>query len=48
MAPEGSALILPGVFEQPTPIGRLVDAVNSRFGAGTLTLGHLGAHTAAP
>lgn len=48
LAPEGAVPILPGVLEEPASIGALVDAVNRRFGAGTLALGHLGAHAPAP
>ena len=40
--------VLPGVLEQPAPIGELIDAVNRRFGTGTLALGRLGAHSPAP
>ena len=48
LAPEGSVPVLPGVLEQPAPIGELIDAVNRRFGTGTLALGRLGAHSPAP
>jgi DNA polymerase V len=40
--------ILPGVLEQPATIGELIDAVNERFGSGSLALGRLGAHSPAP
>jgi DNA polymerase V len=48
LAPEGAVPVLPGVLEQPAPIGELVDAVNHRFGTDTLALGRLGAHSPAP
>lgn len=48
LAPEGAVPVLPGVLEQPAPIGELIDAVNRRFGTGTLALGRLGAHSPAP
>ncbi len=48
LAPEGAVPVLPGVLEQPAPIGELIDAVNRRFGTGTLALGWLGAHSPAP
>ncbi|MEX5271517.1 Y-family DNA polymerase [Kocuria sabuli] len=48
LAPEGSVPVLPGVLEQPAEIGELIDAVNRRFGTGSLALGRLGAHSPAP
>jgi DNA polymerase V len=48
LAPEGSVPILPGALEQPAPIGELIDAVNARFGTGSLALGRLGARSPAP
>ena len=48
LAPEGSVPVLPGVLEQHAPIGELIDAVNRRFGTGTLALGRLGTHSPAP
>jgi DNA polymerase V len=48
LAPDGAIPLLPGVLEQPAPIGELIDAVNQRFGAGTLALGRSGAHAPAP
>ncbi|MHC5560854.1 Y-family DNA polymerase [Kocuria sp. U4B] len=48
LAPDGAVPVLPGVLEQPAPIGELIDAVNARFGTGTLALGRLGAHSPAP
>ncbi|GEO92161.1 DUF4113 domain-containing protein [Kocuria flava] len=48
LAPEGAVPVLPGVLEQPAPIGELIDAVNRRFGTGTLALGRLGAHSPDP
>jgi DNA polymerase V len=48
LAPEGAVPILPGVLEQPAPIGELIDAVNARFGTGSLALGRLGADSPAP
>lgn len=47
LAPEGAVPVLPGVLEQPAPIGELIDAVNRRFGIGTLALGRTGAHSPA-
>ncbi|WP_272027969.1 DUF4113 domain-containing protein [Kocuria rosea] len=48
LAPEGAVSVLPGVLEQPAPIGELIDAVNRRFGTGALALGRTGAHSPAP
>jgi DNA polymerase V len=48
LAPEGAVPLLPGVVEQPALIGELIDAVNRRFGTGTLALGRLGANSPAP
>ncbi|PLC10909.1 hypothetical protein AUQ48_16520 [Kocuria flava] len=48
LAPEGAVPVLPGVLEQPAPIGELIDAVNRRFGTGTLALGRLGTRSPAP
>ncbi|GGG67206.1 protein UmuC [Kocuria dechangensis] len=48
LAPEGAVPILPGVIEQPAPIGELIDAVNARFGHRTLALGRSGTHSPAP
>ncbi|WP_336650711.1 Y-family DNA polymerase [Kocuria rosea] len=48
LAPEGAVPVLPGVLEQPAPIGELIDAVNRRFGTGTLALGRFGTHSPAP
>lgn len=48
LAPEGAIPLLPGVVEQPAPIGELIDAVNRRFGSSTLALGRLGTHSPAP
>jgi len=48
LAPDGAVPVLPGVLEQPAPIGELIDAVNRRFGTGTLALGRTGTHSPAP
>ncbi len=48
LAPDGAVPVLPGVLEQPAPIGELIDAVNARFGTGTLALGRSGARSPAP
>ncbi|MCM3689020.1 DUF4113 domain-containing protein [Kocuria rosea] len=48
LAPDGAVPLLPGVLEQPAPIGELIDAVNARFGTGSLALGWLGARSPAP
>ena len=48
LAPNGAVPVLPGVLEQPVPLGELIDAVNGRFGTGTLALGRLGARSPAP
>ncbi|WP_158041162.1 hypothetical protein [Kocuria sp. CNJ-770] len=48
LTPEGAVPVLPGVLEQPVPIGELIDAVNRRFGTGTLALGRLGTHSPGP
>lgn len=48
LAPEGSVPVLPGVIEQPAPLGELIDAVNRRFGTATLALGRLGTNSPAP
>ena len=48
LAPEGAVPLLPGILETPAPLGELIDAVNRRFGTGTLALGGLGAHAPAP
>ncbi|WP_144837262.1 Y-family DNA polymerase [Kocuria rosea] len=48
LAPEGAVPLLPGVVEQPAPLGELIDAVNRRFGTATLALGRLGTHSPAP
>ncbi len=48
LAPGGSVPVLPGVIEQPAPLGELIDAVNRRFGTATLALGRLGTNSPAP
>jgi DNA polymerase V len=48
LAPDGAVPLLPGVLEQPAPIGELIDAVNARFGNRTLALGRFGARSPAP
>ena len=48
LAPDGAVSVLPGVLEQPTPLGELIEAVNGRFGTGTLALGRLGTRSPAP
>ncbi|MEB2528380.1 Y-family DNA polymerase [Kocuria rosea] len=48
LAPEGAVPLLPGVIEQPAPLGELIDAVNRRFGTATLALGRLGTNSPAP
>ena len=47
LAPEGAVPVLPGMLEQPAQIGELIDAVNRRFGTGTLALGRLGTRSPA-
>lgn len=42
LAPEGTVPLLPGTLETPAPLGELIDAVNRRFGTGTLALGGVG------
>lgn len=48
LAPEGAVPLLPGLLETPAPLGELIDAVNRRFGTGTLSLGGVGAHAPSP
>ena len=48
LAPDGAVPVLPGVLEQHAPLGELIDAVNHRFGTGTLALGRTGTHSPTP
>lgn len=48
LAPDCAVPLLPGILETPAPLGELIDAVNRRFGTGTLALGGVGANAPAP